>query len=119
ALWRARHGDAPEAAFGGNDAAKVSMRLGVDLGSTSTVVVEEDDAAAGAPGAKLTSARSSGFRRLAGDPATAHRFGCGEQLVAPAGHLPTALAAGSAAAPGRLPGSPAPFPPPAPPPARG
>ena len=80
------------------------MRLGVDLGSTSTVVVEEDEATAGAPGAKLLSGRGapSGFSRLAGDPATAHRFGCAEELLAPAGHLPTALAAGSAQALARL-----------------
>ena len=104
ALWRARNGDAPEAAFGGGPAAPVSMRLGVDLGSTSTVVVEEDAATAGAPGAKLLSGRGvpSGFRRLAGDPATAHRFGCGEALLAPAGHLPTAVAAGSVEALAKL-----------------
>ncbi|MCA1826627.1 MAG: hypothetical protein LC689_06765 [Myxococcales bacterium] len=102
ALWKARHGEVPEAGFGGAPAAAVSMRLGIDLGSTSTVVVEEDDATAGAPGAKLLSRQSSGFRRLAGDSATAHRFGCAEQLMAPAGHLPTALAAGSAEALSRL-----------------
>src|SRR5205823_7431607 len=53
-----------------------------------------------APGAKLQSGgpAASGFRRLAGDPSTAHRFGCAEELLAPAGHLPTALAAGSAEA---------------------
>ncbi len=59
ALWKARHGDAPEAAFGGSPAAPVSMRLGLDVGSTSTVVVEEDDATAGAPGAKLQSRASA------------------------------------------------------------
>src|SRR5438552_4508948 len=104
ALWKARFGDAPEAAFGGSEGAPVAMRLGVDLGSTSTVVVEEDDAGGGAPGAKLLSGQRvpSGFCRLAGDPAIAHRFGCAEQLLAPAGQLPTALAAGSADALSRL-----------------
>jgi hypothetical protein len=71
-----------------------AMRLGVDIGSTATVVVEEDSAVAGSVGAKLLrSARSSGFRRLAGDPLTAHQVGCAEQLLAPGGQLPTALVA--------------------------
>ena len=94
-LWKARLGDAPEAETAAAAGAPVSMRLGIDLGSTSTVVVEEDEAASGAPGAKLSATAASGFRRLAGDPTTAHRYGCGERLLAPAGHLPTALAAGS------------------------
>lgn len=71
-----------------------AMRLGVDIGSTSTVVVEEESAVAGSVGARLLGgACSSGFRRLAGDPLTAHRYGCAEELLAPGGQLPTALAA--------------------------
>ena len=99
ALWRARLGSSPEAASGGASAgAAGNMRLAVDIGSTSTVVVEEDSAAAGAVGSKLLCesrgwAPPSGFRRLAGDPLTAHRYGCSEQLLAPSGQLPTTLAA--------------------------
>jgi hypothetical protein len=100
-LWRACAGEAPEAA----PAASASpvpgtMRLAVDIGSTSTVVVEEDSATSGPVGAKLLPQGAprpspSGFRRLAGDPQAAHRFGCGEQLLAPGAQLPTALAAPS------------------------
>jgi len=103
-LWRACAGDAPEA----RSAAQASpvpgtMRLAVDIGSTSTVVVEEDSATSGPVGAKLLPQGAprpspSGFRRLAGDPETANRFGCGEQLLAPGAQLPTALAAASARA---------------------
>lgn len=92
ALWTARMKDAPEGATGTPAGAPVAMRLAVDLGSTSTVVVEEHAASSGAPGGTLA---PSGFRRLAGDAATAHLYGCGEQLRARASHLPTALAAGS------------------------
>jgi len=99
ALWRARLGAAPEASSGGPDSgAPGSMRLAVDIGSTSTVVVEEDGAAAGSVGGKLLceSPRRevpSGFRRLAGDARTAHEYGCSERLLAPGGQLPTVLAA--------------------------
>ncbi|MFL5312351.1 MAG: hypothetical protein ACJ79H_18105 [Myxococcales bacterium] len=99
ALWRARLGTAPEASSGGADpAAPGNMRLAVDIGSTSTVVVEEDSAVSGSVGGKLlceSPRRSvlSGFRRLAGDARTAHRHGCSEQLLAPGGQLPTVLAA--------------------------
>lgn len=99
ALWRARLGTAPEAAPGGPDfGTPGSMRLAVDVGSTSTVVVEEDSAVAGSVGGKLLceSPRRdvpSGFRRIAGDPRTAHHYGCSEQLLAPDGQLPTVLAA--------------------------
>ncbi|HEX9578283.1 MAG TPA: hypothetical protein VF993_11065 [Myxococcales bacterium] len=76
-----------------------TMRLGVDIGSTSTVVVEEDSAVAGSVGSKLLRAAcSSGFRRLAGDPLTAHQVGCAEHLLAPGGQLPTALAAATPSA---------------------
>src|SRR5262249_36747987 len=65
-----------------------TLRLAVDIGSTSTVAVEEDNATAGSIGAKLLpqgAPRStpSGFRRLAGDPGTAHEVGCAEHLLAP------------------------------------
>ena len=104
ALWRARLGTVPEASSGGPDSgAPGSMRLAVDIGSTSTVVVEEDGAACGSVGGKLlceSSQRSvlSGFRRLAGDARTAHHYGCAEQLLAPGGQLPTVLAAPGSAA---------------------
>jgi hypothetical protein len=99
ALWRARTASSPEASLVESiSAAPGTLRLAVDLGSTSTLVVEEDSAAAGSIGAKLLPDGSrrpvpSGLRRLAGDPATAYRVGCAEQLLAPAGQLPTALAA--------------------------
>ncbi len=104
ALWRARLGPSPEAAAGAALAgAPVTMRLALDIGSTATVVVEEDSAAAGSVGAKLlgpSRARGapSGFRRLAGDALTAHEYGCSEHLLAPGGQLPTALAAAGPAA---------------------
>jgi len=104
ALWRACVGSAPEAALASSaSAAAGTLRLAVDIGSTSTVVVEEDSATAGAVGAKLLPQGAhrptpSGFRRLGGDPATAYRVGCGEHLLAPGGQLPTALAAPGAAA---------------------
>src|SRR5207302_205127 len=54
ALWRARLGTVPEASSGGPDSgAPGSMRLAVDIESTSTVVVEEDGAACGSVGGKL------------------------------------------------------------------
>ena len=53
ALWRACTGSAPEAALASVSAPPGTLRLAVDIGSTSTVVVEEDSAAAGAVGAKL------------------------------------------------------------------
>ncbi|MFL5362046.1 MAG: hypothetical protein ACJ78U_13860 [Myxococcales bacterium] len=101
-LWHARVGAVPEASPGGpaKGAAPGTMRIAIDVGSTSTVVVEEDSAAAGSVGTKLLGAPSrrpvpSGFRLLAGDPRTAHRYGCAGQLLAPAGQVPTALAAAS------------------------
>ena len=78
-----------------------SMRLAIDLGSTATVVVEEDSVTAGAVGAKLLvrpGHAPSGFRRLAGDAATAHRYGCAKDLLVRGGQLPTTLLAGSAQA---------------------
>ena len=104
ALWHARLGPSPEAAAGGALAgAPVTMRLALDIGSTATVVVEEDSAAAGSVGAKLLGpsrgrGAPSGFRRLAGDALTAHEYGCSEHLLAPGGQLPTALAAAGPAA---------------------
>src|SRR3954452_12871695 len=102
ALWHARVGALPEASPGGpaKGAAPGTMRIAIDVGSTSTVVVEEDSAAAGSVGTKLLGAPSrrpvpSGFRLLAGDPRTAHRYGSAGQLLAPAGQVPTALAAPS------------------------
>jgi hypothetical protein len=97
-LWRARMGAAPEGGSRGTAAAApVTMRLAVDLGSTSTMAVEEDSALAGSVGGKLLQAPHppSGLRRLAGAAESAARFGCGEELLAPGGHLPTALASGS------------------------
>lgn len=99
ALWRASTGAAPDAAIArASSAAAGAMRLAVDIGSTSTVVAEEDYAAAGSVGGNLLPrgvrrAVPSGFCRLGGDAATAHRVGCGEQLLAPGGQLPTALCA--------------------------
>lgn len=99
ALWRACAVSAPDAGLVDSlSAAPGTLRLAVDLGSTSTLVVEEDSASAGSIGAKLLPhgprrPAPSGLRRLAGDPATAHRVGCAEQLLAPSGQLPTALAA--------------------------
>ncbi|HET9751900.1 MAG TPA: hypothetical protein VFP52_03015, partial [Myxococcales bacterium] len=104
ALWQARRGALPEAGRAAlAPALPVSLRIAVDIGSTSTVVVEEDTASSGALGKKLLhepqrDAAPSGFCRLAGDPATAHLYGCGEQLQAPGGQLPTALVAASAGA---------------------
>ncbi len=98
-LWQARAAAAPEASGRGSLSLQPStMRLAVDLGSTATMVVEEDSALAGAVGGKLLPGPHppSGFRRLAGDAAGAARYGCGEELFAPGGQLPTALAAGSA-----------------------
>ena len=104
-----------DAAVGGA-APPASMRLAVDLGSTATVVVEEDSAAGSAVGRKLLAGAKrapSGFRRLAGDPATAARYGCAEELLVRGGQLPTTLAAGSAQAFTELfasaPGSPGPI----------
>jgi hypothetical protein len=103
ALWRACTGSSPEAEVASSvSPAAGTLRLAVDIGSTSTVVVEEDSAAAGSVGAKLLAHGSlrptpSGFRRLAGDAGTAHRVGCAEHLLAPGGQLPTALAAPTAA----------------------
>ncbi|HZR10749.1 MAG TPA: hypothetical protein VFA79_19335 [Myxococcales bacterium] len=99
ALWRACTASSPGA--GVVDALSPTpgaLRLAVDLGSTSTLVVEEDSAAAGSIGAKLLPQGTrrpapSGLRRLAGDPASAHRVGCAEHLLAPSGQIPTALAA--------------------------
>ncbi|HUJ26280.1 MAG TPA: hypothetical protein VLW85_09695, partial [Myxococcales bacterium] len=92
ALWRAKE---ERTAARGRALEAGRMRLAVDIGSTSTVVVEEDSAAAGSVGGKLLGPRAapSGFRLLAGDPATAARVGCAEQLLAPGGQLPTVLAA--------------------------
>ena len=104
ALWRASAGAEPEAGLAASpSAAPGTVRLAVDIGSTSTVVVEEDNAAAGSIGAKLLPQGGprpspSGFRRLAGDAATAHEVGCAEHLLAPGAQLPTALAAASAQA---------------------
>ncbi|HET7788325.1 MAG TPA: hypothetical protein VFL36_20300 [Myxococcales bacterium] len=103
ALWQARRGMAPAGRAALAPTVPVSLRIAVDIGSTSTVVVEEDTASSGALGKKLLhepqrDAAPSGFCRLAGDPATAHLFGCGEQLLAPGGQLPTALVAANAAA---------------------
>ena len=104
ALWRAGTASALDATVvEALSPTPGALRLAVDLGSTSTLVVEEDSAAAGSIGAKLLpqGARRpapSGFRRLAGDPTTAHRVGCAEQLLAPSGQVPTALAAPSPAA---------------------
>jgi hypothetical protein len=104
ALWQARKGTLPEAGRAAlAPAVPVSLRIAVDIGSTSTVVVEEDTASSGALGKKLLhqpqrDAAPSGFCRLAGDPATAHLHGCGEQLLAPGGQLPTALIAANATA---------------------
>ena len=104
ALWRACTGPAPEAEVASSvSPSPGTLRLAVDIGSTSTVIVEEDSAAAGSVGAKLLAHGSllptpSGFRRLAGDSATAHRVGCAEHVLAPGGQLPTALSAPGAAA---------------------
>src|SRR3989454_11515923 len=104
ALWRACIGPAPEAEVASSvSPSPGTLRLAVDVGSTSTVVVEEDSAAAGSVGAKLLAHGSlrptpSGFRRLAGDAATAHRVGCAEHVLAPGGQLPTALATPTASA---------------------
>jgi hypothetical protein len=101
ALWRACAASARDAALVDSlSPTPGALRLAVDLGSTSTLVVEEDSASAGSIGAKLLPhgprrPAPSGLRRLAGDPATAHRVGCAEQLLAPSGQLPTALAAGT------------------------
>ena len=108
-LWQARLANLPEAAPGGPSAgaAPGTMRVAVDIGSTSTMVVEEDSATAGAVGQKLLCAQTrrpvqSGFRLLAGDARTAHRYGCAERLLAPGGQIPTALAAASVEALGKL-----------------
>ncbi|MGZ6124084.1 MAG: hypothetical protein ACXWLR_03935, partial [Myxococcales bacterium] len=104
ALWRSCTAEASDAAIPDSIPALAgTLRLAVDLGSTSTLVVEEDNAAAGSIGAKLLPhgprrSAPSGLRRLAGDPATAHRVGCAEQLLAPSGQLPTGLAAATPAA---------------------
>jgi hypothetical protein len=101
ALWRASTAMAPEAALASPaSTAPGTLRLAVDIGSTSTVVVEEDSAAGGSVGAKLLASGAprnapSGFRRLAGDAATAHQVGCAEHLVTPGGQIPTALVAPS------------------------
>jgi len=109
ALWQARLASLPESAPGGPSAgaAAGTMRVAVDIGSTATVVVEEDSAAAGSVGQKLLGAQArrpvaSGFRLLAGDPRTAHRYGCAERLLAPGGQVPTSLAATSVEAVGKL-----------------
>ena len=103
ALWRAAAASPEASLVESISAAPSSLRLAVDLGSTSTLVVEEDSAAAGSIGAKLVpdGARRhvpSGLRRLAGDAASAHRVGCSEHLLSPSGQLPTALAAPTASA---------------------
>jgi hypothetical protein len=98
ALWQARLGQSPEAERAeAPSQAEGRLRLAIDLGSTATVVVEEDSALSGSLGGKLLSAGAapSGFLRLAGDAATAHLYGCGEELQAAEGHLPTALCAAS------------------------
>ncbi|HYS08160.1 MAG TPA: hypothetical protein VEP66_05430 [Myxococcales bacterium] len=101
AIWQACTKDAPEA--GVSAAASPvpgTLRLAVDIGSTSTVAVEEDNAAAGSIGAKLLPQGAprpspSGFRRIAGDAASAHEVGCADHLLAPGEQLPTALSAAS------------------------
>jgi hypothetical protein len=101
ALWAARLSGVPESERAESPApAQGSLRLAVDLGSTATVVVEEDNAVAGSVGGKLLSsgAAPSGFLRLAGDARTAHLHGCGEELQSAGGQLPTALCGGSSAA---------------------
>jgi hypothetical protein len=104
AIWQAATGTSPEAgATASASAVPGTLRMAVDIGSTSTVVVEEDNAAAGSIGSKLLPQVAprptpSGFRRLAGDPATAHEVGCAEQLLAPGAQLPTALAIASVGA---------------------
>jgi hypothetical protein len=98
ALWRARLAEAPEAERAeAPSQAEGRLRLAIDLGSTATVVVEEDSALSGPLGGKLLSAgaAASGFLRLAGDPKAAHLYGCGEELQAASGQLPTALCAAS------------------------
>jgi hypothetical protein len=97
-LWHTRLAGTAEAERAETPAAaEGNLRLAVDLGSTATVVVEEDSALAGAVGGKLLCAgpAPSGFLRLAGDPRTAHAYGCAEELEAGGGQLPTALCAGS------------------------
>src|SRR5438270_4571425 len=108
-VWQAKVGALPESSPGGPaaSAAACRLRVAVDIGSTSTVVVEEDSAAAGSVGTKLLGTPSrrpvpSGFRLLAGDPRTAHRYGCAERLLAPGGQVPTAIAAASVDALGDL-----------------
>jgi hypothetical protein len=110
ALWAARLSGAPEMERAESPApAQGSLRLAVDLGSTSTVVVEEDSAVAGSVGGKLLSsgAAPSGFLRLAGDARTAHLHGCGEELQSAGGQLPTALCCGGPEALAELLGDPA------------
>ena len=75
---------------------RVSLRIGVDLGSTSCAVVEEDDARAPLGGKLLApDSAPSGFLLLAGDAASAHRYGCGESLRVRDGQLAAALCASS------------------------
>jgi len=98
ALWLRRLAEAPEAERAESPSqAEGRLRLAIDLGSTATVVVEEDSALSGSLGGKLLSAGAapSGFLRLAGDARTAHLYGCGEELQAASGQLPTALCAAS------------------------
>ena len=95
-LWRARMGDDPEGRAEGTHAQEAAaLRIAVDAGSTSVVVVEEDRAGAGAAGRKLLAPGDvrSGFRRLAGDPRTAQLVGCGERLQARGDQLDHALIA--------------------------
>ena len=114
ALWRARLGSGPEATPGGAPTGEpATVRVAIDLGSTATVLVEEDSAAAGSVGSKLVATRGSGpqaipsgFRRLAGDAASAHLYGCGERLQARGAELPTALMVANAATIGDLLGGP-------------
>ena len=106
ALWRARLGKGPEAAPGGATTGEpAALRVAVDLGSTATVLLEEDSAAAGTVGSKLMASHASGpqaipsgFRRLAGDASSAHLYGCGERLFARGAELPTALMLANAGA---------------------
>jgi hypothetical protein len=77
--------------------AEGQLRVAVDVGSTATMLVEEDSAAAGSVGSKLLAGASvpSGFRLLLGDAKNAGDFGCSEELHSLSGRLPTALCAAS------------------------
>jgi hypothetical protein len=102
ALWHRRQGEKAQA--GGREPQLdqgARLSLGIDIGSRTTGVAARAENGRDVLGqVDLPSGLPlpSGFTLLLGDPAQAHRFGCGEELELRDGYLPTALQVSSPAA---------------------